>query len=58
MVARVRADPRSFLDNLTLPVILDKMQNAPALFAYVRARVNRHPQRKGQWLLTGSQEAR
>ncbi len=29
VVARVRADPRSFLDSLTLPVILDEMQNTP-----------------------------
>lgn len=57
VVARVRADPHSFLDSLTLPVILDEMQNAPELFAYVRARIDRHPERKGQWLLTGSQEA-
>lgn len=57
VVARVRADPRSFLDSLTLPVIIDEMQNAPELFAYVRARIDRHPERKGEWLLTGSQEA-
>ncbi len=57
VVARVRADPRSFLDSLALPVILDEMQNAPELFAYVRARIDRHPGHKGQWLLTGSQEA-
>jgi uncharacterized protein len=57
VVARVRADPRSFLDDLELPAILDEMQNAPELFAYVRARIDRHPERKGEWLLTGSQEA-
>lgn len=57
VVARVRADPRSFLDNLTFPVILDEMQNAPELFAYVRAHIDRHSERKGDWLLTGSQEA-
>ena len=57
VVARVRADPRSFLDSLTLPVILDEIQNAPELFAYVRARIDRQPEHKGKWLLTGSQEA-
>lgn len=57
VVARVRADPRSFLDSLTLPVILDEMQNVPGLFAYLRACIDRHPERKGEWLLTGSQEA-
>ena len=55
VVARVRADPRSFLDSLTLPVILDEMQNTPELFAYVRTRIDRQPDRKGLWLLTGSQ---
>lgn len=29
----------------------------PEVFAYVRARIDRAPSRKGQWLLTGSQEA-
>jgi len=57
VVARVRADPRSFLDSLTLPVILDEVQNTPELFAYVRTRIDRQPDRKGLWLLTGSQEA-
>ena len=57
VVARVRSDPRSFLDGLTLPVILDEIQNAPELFAYIRTRIDAHPGRKGQWLVTGSQEA-
>lgn len=57
VVAQVRADPRGFLDSLKLPVILDEIQNTPELFAYLRARIDRHPERKGLWLLTGSQEA-
>ncbi len=57
VVARVRADPRAFLDGLTLPVILGEIQNAPDLFTYIRARIDAAPRRKGQWLLTGSQEA-
>ena len=43
VVARVRADPRSFLDRLALPVILDEVQNVPEIFAYVRTRIDRHP---------------
>jgi hypothetical protein len=39
------------------PVILDEMQNAPELFAYVRTRIDAQPARRGQWLLTGSQES-
>lgn len=57
VVARVRADPNAFLDELKLPAILDEMQNAPELFNYIRARIDRAPRRKGSWLLTGSQEA-
>jgi predicted AAA+ superfamily ATPase len=57
VVARVRADPRSFLDALQPPVILDEIQNAPELFTYIRARIDAAPERKGLWLLTGSQEA-
>jgi uncharacterized protein len=57
VVARVRADPRSFLRGLALPVVLNEMQNAPALFAYIRALIDRHPEQRGRWLLTGSREA-
>lgn len=57
VVARVDADPRGFLDALRTPVILDEIQNAPALFAHVRARIDAAPSKKGRWLLTGSQES-
>lgn len=57
VVARVQADPRSFLESLELPVILDEIQNVPELLTYIRARVDQHPGRRGQWLMTGSQEA-
>jgi hypothetical protein len=57
VIARVRSDPRTFMGALRLPVILDEMQNAPELFNYVRARIDSTPSRKGQWILTGSQEA-
>jgi uncharacterized protein len=55
--ARVRADPRGFLEALSPPVILDEIQNAPELLTYLRARIDAQPRRTGQWLLTGSQEA-
>ncbi|HEX5054434.1 MAG TPA: ATP-binding protein [Planctomycetota bacterium] len=57
VLARFRTDPRGFVDSLQPPVILDEIQNAPELFAWIRARVDAKPARKGQWLLTGSQEA-
>ncbi|MFH0908705.1 MAG: ATP-binding protein [bacterium] len=56
VIARFRADPRSFLDAIRPPAILDEVQNVPEVFRYVRARIDQHPRRKGQWLLTGSQE--
>ncbi len=56
-VARVRADPRTFLSELRAPVILDEIQNTPEILNYVRAAIDRAPTRKGRWLLTGSQEA-
>jgi hypothetical protein len=57
VLARVRSDPRTFLDELALPAILDEIQNAPELLSHVRARVDRKPSQKGRWILTGSQEA-
>jgi predicted AAA+ superfamily ATPase len=56
-VARFRADPRSFLDEVRLPVVLDEIQNVPEILNYVRARIDQSPRKAGQWLLTGSQEA-
>jgi predicted AAA+ superfamily ATPase len=57
VVARLRADPRGFLDEVRLPVILDEIQNVPEILNYVRTRIDAAPRRMGQWFLTGSQEA-
>ena len=57
IIARFRADPRGFLDELTPPVILDEIQSVPEIFRYVRSRIDAAPRRTGQWFLTGSQEA-
>jgi len=56
-VARLRSDPRSFLDEVRLPVIFDEIQNVPEILNYVRSRIDQKPRKAGQWLLTGSQEA-
>src|SRR3990167_2870235 len=50
-VARIRADPRSFLDGVELPAILDEIQAVPEILAYVRTVIDRSPRRKGAWLL-------
>lgn len=57
VIARMRADPRAFLEELKTPAILDEIQNVPEILNYVRSLIDKNPRRKGQWLLTGSQEA-
>ncbi|HEV2964848.1 MAG TPA: ATP-binding protein [Candidatus Angelobacter sp.] len=55
--ARIRSDPRAFLDALSPPVVLDEIQNTPEILGYVRTMIDRVPRRFGQWIFTGSQEA-
>jgi uncharacterized protein len=57
VISRLRTDPRSFLEDVRCPVILDEIQNVPELLGYIRTRMDRVPGKKGQWFLTGSQEA-
>jgi predicted AAA+ superfamily ATPase len=57
VVARIRSDPRAFMEELRPPAILDEVQNTPEIFAYVRTRIDGAPRRAGQWILTGSQDA-
>ncbi len=57
VIARVRADPRGFLEDARPPVICDEVQHVPELFNYLRTRIDRLPRRCGQWFLTGSQDA-
>ena len=57
VIARLQSDPRSFLDDIRCPAILDEIQNVPELLSYVRSHLDRSPNKKGQWFLTGSQEA-
>jgi len=55
--ARIRSDPRAFLDELRPPVVFDEIQNVPELLDYVRTLIDAKPRRMGQWFFTGSQEA-
>src|SRR5882724_11770565 len=55
--SRARSAPRGLLDELRPPVLFDEIQNVPALFDYIRNRIDQHPRRTGQYLFTGSQEA-
>jgi len=57
IISRLRADAHSFLAEVRPPVILDEIQNVPEILNYVRTQIDRSPRKKGQWILTGSQEA-
>jgi uncharacterized protein len=56
VLERVKSDPRGWLDEIETPAIIDEIQNAPELFSYIRTLIDSSPRKKGQWLLTGSQE--
>ncbi len=55
--ARIRNDPRAFLETLRRPVVFDEIQNTPQLFDFVRTMIDTAPRSMGQWFFTGSQEA-
>lgn len=57
LVARFRADPRTFVEELRPPVILDEIQHVPEILPWLRTRIDAAPRRRGVWFLTGSQEA-
>ncbi len=48
-------DPRGFLGQFPGPVILDEIQRAPELFSYIQVIIDEHPDKTGQFILTGSQ---
>ena len=49
-------EPRSFLQRHPPPVMIDEVQYAPGLFRHLKAEVDAHRTRNGQFLLTGSQK--
>jgi hypothetical protein len=49
-------EPHSFLQRHPAPVIIDEVQYAPGLFRHLKAEVDAHRTRNGQFLLTGSQK--
>lgn len=57
LIARFRADPRTFVEGISPPAILDEIQHVPEVLNYLRTRIDSASERKGQWFLTGSQEA-
>ena len=55
MRAAALSDPRGFLALYPPPVIFDEVQHAPDLLPYVKEWIDAHRGRRGQYLLTGSQ---
>jgi len=53
--AAAAEDPRSFLEMHPAPVIFDEVQHAPGLLPYIKEKIDADRNRKGQYLLTGSQ---
>ena len=48
-------DPRGFLELNPPPVIFDEVQYCPDLLPYIKERIDAHRGKRGQFLLTGSQ---
>jgi len=53
--AAAAADPRGLLESSPPPVILDEVQYAPDLLPYIKERIDARRSRRGEYLLTGSQ---
>jgi predicted AAA+ superfamily ATPase len=49
-------NPRSLLDHVHEPIIIDEVQYAPGIFRHLKARVDADRHRMGRFLLTGSQK--
>jgi predicted AAA+ superfamily ATPase len=56
VAAQAADSPSLLLDPADKPVILDEVQYAPELFRHLKVRIDRAPQRMGQFLMTGSQK--
>jgi len=53
--AAATEDPRGFLELYPSPAIFDEVQYVPDLLPYIKEKIDMHRDRKGQYLLTGSQ---
>ena len=49
-------DSREFLQQYSAPVIIDEVQRVPKLLSYIQVIVDQNRQKKGQFILTGSQQ--
>jgi len=53
--AAAEDDPRGFLELHPPPVVFDEVQHAPILLPYIKERVDAARERRGQYVLSGSQ---
>ncbi|RLB25821.1 MAG: GTP-binding protein [Deltaproteobacteria bacterium] len=53
--ASAEVDPRTFLEMNPPPVIFDEVHHAPRILPYIKEKIDANRQRKGQFLLSGSQ---
>lgn len=53
--AAAMTDPRGFLAAFSPPVFIDEVQHAPHLLSYIKERIDADRDRKGQYILSGSQ---
>lgn len=53
---RALDDPKFFIDNLPGKVILDEIQHVPQLLSYIKIKVDENRNKKGRYILTGSQQ--
>ena len=49
-------DSKEFLEQYPAPVIIDEVQRVPKLLSYIQVIVDRDKKKKGQFILTGSQQ--
>ncbi len=48
--------PDLFFEKYPPPVFIDEVQYAPSLFRHLKVRIDQQPEKKGQFILTGSQK--
>ncbi len=53
---RAISDPNLFLDNAGNKVIIDEIQYVPQLLSYIKIRIDEEREKKGRFILTGSQQ--
>ena len=56
LAAEAEEEPASFLARFPPPVVIDEVQYAPGLFRHVKRVIDEHRDRRGQFILTGSQK--